>query len=424
MADEQNSDDPRTKKRGKKPTADYVEPYIYFHDRKEKTYTVIFYMSVVKGSQPVYRQRSGIKGIMEARRVVIEFRNELTKQKERFSNGDKKWKNGREFAYAKIISESAKEDLNRDEYNTRKSLEKHTAVWDQHYMTEITQQMVSDLINTLPDIEAATKNKIRQHISRVYQLNGFKIDPAKQIKIRGYKKTNTRRLAGLSREEVKKLLDHAKEKDPNGFGLLLEFSYLTGCRSGELWALEWDNLIQNEKGEYFFEIKRSYNWYEKRFKSPKNGEIRRVGLSRGLLTTVNKLKLNKPHPKFVLPRIKEWEHGQASKVLRRYLQELKIIPSSEIIKQEIKDGIKNPRNTIRLHDLRGISITHSLAGEKKDLNAVMERVGHKTMATTSLYLKKIEDHQNISVANNLDFNDGHGEVLEMEKERKKRKAKA
>ena len=413
----------RLQKRGKKPTADYVEPYIYFHNRKEKTYKVVFYMAVTKGSQPVSLQRSGIKGIMEARRVVNEFRNELTKRKERFSNGDKKWKNGREYAYSKIVGEDGSKPLNNDEYNVRKSLEKHTAVWDEHYMTEISQQMVSDLVNGIPNVEPATKNKIRQHISRVFQLNGFKVDPAKQIKIRGYKKSNTRRLAGLTREEIKKLLDHSKLKDPNGFGLLFEFCYFTSARSGELWSLTWENLGKDEKGNYFLDIKRSYNWYEKRFKSPKNGESRRIFLSDRMVTTIKKLQLNKLDLTYILPRLKEWEQGQASKVLRRYLQELKIIPSNEIIKQEIEDGVKNPRNTIRLHDLRGVSITHSLAAEK-DLNAVMQRSGHKSLATVNLYLKKIEDHQNIAVANSLDFKEEkNGDVVEMEKERKKRKVK-
>ena len=52
------------------------------------------------------------------------------------------------------------------------------------------------------------------------------------------------------------------------------------------------------------------------------------------------------------------------------------------------------------------------------------------MSTTSLYLKKIEDHQNISAANNLDFQDtefnppaekstqtASGEVIDMTKKK-------
>lgn len=427
MSNDQITPDLRTKKRGLKPKAEYVEPYIYWHNRQEKTYKVVFYMAIVKGSQPVYLQKSGIKGIMEARRVVHEFRNELSKRKERSSVGDKKWKKGREFAYSKILGTENKNGVSTDEYNIRVSLEKHTAVWDEHYMTEISQTMVSDLINGLPNIEASTKNKIRQHISRVFQLNGFKIDPAKQIKIRGYKKTNTRRLAGLSRDEVKRLLAHAKEKDPNGFYLLFSFSYFTGCRSGELWSLERDNFIKNDEGNYFFEIKRSYCWYEKRFKSPKNGEMRRVALPLGLVSLVKELLVKNPNEKFILPRLKDWQNGQASKILRKYLQELEIIPADAIIKQDKKDGVKNPKNTIRLHDLRGISISHSLAGGKEALNVVMARVGHKTLSTTSLYLKEIEDHQNVSVANRLDFAEDEpkleqkGEVIEMSVERIKRR---
>lgn len=415
----ENIQDPRTKKRGKTPTAEYVEPYIYWHDRKEKTYKVIFYMAVKKGAQPVYLQRSGIKGIMEARRVVNEFKNELTKRKERQSNGDKKWKDARSYAYKKILEGSKNNDLSNDEYNIRKSLEKHTAVWDNFYMTEISQQMVSDFINSLFGIEPSTKNKIRQHISRIYQINGFKIDPAKQIKIRGYKKTNTRRLAGLTRDEMKRLIAHAKEKSPNEFGVLIEIAYFSGCRSGELYALEWSDFKKNENGQHFLEIKKSYNWYEKRIKAPKNNEMRRVGISSKFAATINELKLKKLDEKYVIPRIKDWEHGQASKILRKYLQELAILPSNEEIKKELSEGAKNPKYTIRFHDLRGISITHSLTS-KEDLNAVMERVGHKSMSTTSLYLKKIEDHQNIAVANNLDFSELENEsskVVELKKSR-------
>lgn len=415
----ENDQDNRSKKRGKTPTADYVEPYIYWHDRKEKTYKVNFYMAIKKGSQPISRQRSGIKGIMEARRVVIEFRNELTKQKERQTNGDKKWKDGRTYAYKKILEGSKNTELSRDEYNTRTSLEKHTAVWDNFYMTEISQQMVSDLINSLYSLEPATKNKIRQHISRIYQINGFKIDPAKQIKIRGYRKTNKRRLAGLTRDEMRQLIAYAKEKSPNEFGILIEIAYFSACRSGELYALEWSDFKKNENGQYFLEIRKSYNWYEKRIKAPKNNEMRRIGLSNKIAAKISELKLRKLDEKYIIPRIKDWEHGQASKILRKYLQDLAIIPSNDVIKKELAEGAKNPKYTIRFHDLRGISITHSLTS-KEDLNAVMERVGHKSMSTTSLYLKKIEDHQNIAIANNLDFPDEIDEstkVVELKKSR-------
>jgi integrase len=218
---------------------------------------------------------------------------------------------------------------------------------------------------------------------------------------------------------MKRLIAYAKEKSPNEFGILFEIAYFTGCRSGELYALEWSDFKKNEKGEYFFDIKKSFNWYEKRNKAPKNNEMRRVGLSNKFAATINELKLKKLDEKYIVPRIKDWEHGQASKRLREYLQELAIIPSDEVIEKELLEGAKNPKHTIRFHDLRGVSISHSLTN-KQDLNAIMERVGHKTMSTTSLYLKKIEDHQNIAVANNLDFSDEADEsakVVELKKSR-------
>jgi integrase len=83
---------------------------------------------------------------------------------------------------------------------------------------------------------------------------------------------------------------------------------------------------------------------------------------------LKELKLQRGNLEFVLPRLSEWENGDAAKVTRTYCKSL---------------GITD----IRFHDLRATFITNLLS-RGESLARVMAIVGHSDMETTNVYLRK------------------------------------
>src|SRR5690606_17299400 len=90
---------------------------------------------------------------------------------------------------------------------------------------------------------------------------------------------------------------------------------LTGCRSGELWALQWTDVDFERR---VITIRKSYNGRMKSIKSTKTGHWRDVPINEQLETLLKELKLQTASTGFVLPRISSWTRGEAAGVLRGF----------------------------------------------------------------------------------------------------------
>lgn len=93
-----------------------------------------------------------------------------------------------------------------------------------------------------------------------------------------------RKVNPLSREEVSILLATAKAKLPRYFPLFL-CAVRTGMRMGELLALQWSDIDWQGR---FIEVQRNYTHWK--LTTPKNGESRRVDMSRELGHTLEDWK--------------------------------------------------------------------------------------------------------------------------------------
>ncbi len=182
----------------------------------------------------------------------------------------------------------------------------------------------------------------------------------------------------LNSKEADILLEEAF-KCKHRFYKVWAFALMTGMRSGEMFALRWKD-VDFETG--FISVNKQ--WTNKDgIAPPKNREDRIVPINDDLRRLLMEFRANNESysqelwdsrskktvaiDDFILPRLKEWEHGEQAQVLRNFCQALGI-------------------SEIRFHDLRATFITNMLS-QGASLVQVMSIVGHRKMSTTDEYLR-------------------------------------
>lgn len=117
----------------------------------------------------------------------------------------------------------------------------------------------------------------------------------------------------LSLTEIHKLLEAAKSMNHEWY-FVWAMALNTGMRSGELYALEWNDIDWENK---LITVSKSYNGRMKVIKSTKAGYWRKVPFNaetEGLLKTLR----TSTDGTNVLPRLNKWKRGEAARVLREF----------------------------------------------------------------------------------------------------------
>ena len=104
-------------------------------------------------------------------------------------------------------------------------------------------------------------------------------------------------------EEVKKLLLEAKLKNHPWYPIWA-LAICTGIRSGELQALEWEDI--DEKNS-INRVSKSYNRKIEGLKCPKNGQGRNVDVNPELWDIIKALRVERGSQRFILPEFAEWK---------------------------------------------------------------------------------------------------------------------
>lgn len=409
-----------------------IEPYIYCakNRKKYKHYDVHFYL-VINGRQ-VNRKKANIKGIQGARNKLKEFQQELWQLRLKAKNNDRKWEDATERAYRRIeIKIKNRGDTSAELVDIKGTLAKHTEKWNDVWLGDFTRVMIQDHVETLQNekgqpLAPSTKLKIFGYISRIFDHNDWTKhnNPARGLKPYAWRdiQKNRKIEVGLTHEEVYKLIEYVRLKDLR-WALIISFSYFLGARSAELFALRFENIVKDKNGEpEKLVISHSWSWKKKALKKPKNGEARTVMLSQDMIELIKLIEKNKFDEFFILPRVPDWKNGKASIVIRKYLEELKIIkPESE--RQKIsKEDRRTSKDWFRFHDMRATMI--SLALDKNNpLKAVAQQVGHRSLQTTNRYLRTTEEAVQKAVVNSLGFESFKrpAEVEDIAKHRAKKK---
>jgi len=118
----------------------------------------------------------------------------------------------------------------------------------------------------------------------------------------------------LSLTEIQKLLDAAREMDHAWFPIWF-MALHTGMRSGELYALLWNDIDFEGK---MITCSKSYNGRMDIIKSTKAGYWRKIPINQELEAYLIERRAIAPKDAHVLPRINQWRRGDAARVLRGF----------------------------------------------------------------------------------------------------------
>ncbi len=225
------------------------------------------------------------------------------------------------------------------------TLRRFTGSWDKKLCNEINAGDVKCILQKMIDqgYSRGRLKSVRSAINTIFKwgiedgvIKGVRTSPAVDIQLG--RSTEEKPPQVLSLPEIQILLERAREMDHEWYPVWF-MALHTGMRSGELYALEWNDVDFETK---MITCSKSYNGRMKIIKSTKAGYWRKVPLSIEVETFLIDLRAkNSKSEKNVLPRIPMWRRGEAAKVLREFCESLEI-------------------NSVNFHALRACFATHLL----------------------------------------------------------------
>ena len=196
-------------------------------------------------------------------------------------------------------------------------------------------------------------------------IKGIDKSPAYGISI--FRKEIKKREEVLNKEEIKKLLQSASELDHPWFPIWF-LALSTGARNGELHALRFIDLdFTAHEGQGNIIIRRSYNTRRREDKTTKSGYWRNVPMNSSLREFLLELKNSAGSREHVLPRMKDWDRGDQSKILRKFCYSIGV-------------------SSVRFHALRASFATQMLQNNVAPAT-IMKIGGWSDLDTMGIYLK-------------------------------------
>ncbi len=258
--------------------------------------------------------------------------------------------------------------------------------WNTKDLAEISKDEVHNLIfEILPSKGAsvAMQKSTLRRLKRIFELAAeeglISKNPARGIKL----KAPAPKQLVLSQEEVNKLLLEGKTCN-HAFYPLWTFALFTGMRSGEMYALRISDIDfesgiihvnkQHTSRDGLHSTKNNKNRVvpiSDSFKPFLKNLVSKGGFKEKLWQWADSSKTRKEYLVFddlLLPRLRDWRHGEQAKPLRYFCELIGITP-------------------IKFHDLRATFITNMLS-QGVAITAVMAIVGHSKMSTTDEYNRR------------------------------------
>ncbi len=326
----------------------------------KKLFEVYVNGSDLRGKRVQMRKR-GITSLKKAEDLEFEFNRELARIREEDIH----------LRWSEWFPECMKAMKTMCEPSTIYTCEKIAGKWiHDHWNSKelraISKMDVHELIfEKLSEGEATmhTRKAVLKIAKRIFQvaIDTGKLDrnPCQGLMV----KVPESDMKVLSNTEAQTLLKNAQNTEHRFYPVWV-VALFTGMRSGELFALKWTDVDMESRAVH---VSRSWN-SKNGMKSTKNQKTRIVPMGDELLGFLKKLKLERGQEEFVLPRLLEWERGEAAKVLKAFCRVIQI-------------------TEIKFHDLRATFITNLLS-QGESLVRVMAIVGHADLETTTVYVRK------------------------------------
>lgn len=343
------------------------EDCIYYNVKHVSHFDVLVSMRI--GNKQIQRKKKNLKFITEAKSYRDKFIDELESIKAEHVRGDMYWSQALEMYVKHLNKKVDRNEMGKSTYETRVStLNSHTKIWSPMKLSDFCQDFIRTFIYEKSDsLTKATQKNVLKFVRQVFQYQismGNKIlrfNPAGGISI-----TETRKIPNaITKNDMSRIIEHA-EKSKLEWAFVYYLAYTLGCRSGELYALKWDDINWSEKN---VKISKSYCWKAKIEKAPKNNEPRTVPFSHDTYLKLENLYKASNGSIYILPRISGWKSGYAAKVLRKIQSELGI-------------------NETNFHSIRATFITQLLLANIPPIK-VMLLAGHAQFSTTQIYVRAV-----------------------------------
>lgn len=232
------------------------------------------------------------------------------------------WKNLMDFWFQKDVMTCKNPTTTKiDNYN---SLLMYTADWMSLPVDQLTEVSVETVFQdmTRAGLSYGRMKSVKSAINTICHwgvLNrhlpiSFK-SPAKGAKLR---KVSSKKQPILNQNEIRIFLQKAKDFEHEYYPIWAA-AFSTGCRSGELQALQWKDVDFERR---IISVNKSYQPRFKIIKSTKTGEWRDFPINTQLETLLKELKLKTASSGFVFPRINSWRRSEAASVTRGFCRSI------------------------------------------------------------------------------------------------------
>lgn len=330
-----------------------------YNENDKKLYEVYVNGNNSRGTR-VQRKRSGIETLRKAEQVEFELKRELALLREQ--KVPLRWGEWFDECMREMKISMKPSTVYNYQTQVRKWIHPH---WEHIEIKNISRADVHEMIFEKCALIKTPNNRktLLKLIKRLFELavdeGQINRNPCNGIQVRAPEVEQK----VLTNSEAETFLSEALITN-HRFYPIWAFALMTGMRSGEMYALTWNEVDMDSR---IIHVNRQ--WTSKNgFGPTKTQKSRIVPISEDLLDFLKELKLKRSLEESVLPRFLEWENGEQARITREFCDSIGITP-------------------IKFHDLRATFITNLLA-RGESLARVMSIVGHHQLKTTNGYLRK------------------------------------
>lgn len=344
---------------------------IYYNLKNTSNFDILVSMRI-EGKQ-IQKSKENIQFFGEAKKIRNKFIEELENLKSEAIKGDMLWSKAVEQYFKHLESLMNTNEISYSTYDDRvNSITYNTKDWGNKKLSEIYTEFIREqILNNSTAKSDDTRRSILKYIRQVfaYQIQrgnrALKYNPATGIK---FKRTQKKPRITMKIEHIQTLVEHAEQTNSE-WAPVYYLAFQLGCRSGELYALKWEDV---NWAEGKITVGRSYCWRSEKEKPPKNYKYRILPLNSSVLTYLKELKTSSTTDDiYILPRIPAWKAGRAAAIL-----------------SNTQGFLKLPKTNF--HSIRAAFITHLLRQNTAPIK-VMALAGHEDFKTTMVYVHEVDD---------------------------------
>ncbi len=323
-----------------------------------------------KPAKQIFKRARNIPSLLQAIQKRNELLEELAQLAVKYEGKVLTWERACEEYFLRLETRYKDKKISFNTMDTTIStLKKHTAIWNKKWLSDFTSEQIENFINSEDlkkneeqKVKAATRANILKFIRGVFKFmvdkGRIKHNPAMGIYIRGKKKLSYPIV--MKHNEMISLIEYTKTVSPD-WSDIYTVAYLTGCRSGELFSMKWENVDWDNRLLF---IRENYDWKTETHQPTKGKKDRTIPINLDLLECL--LRLRGKNGEYILPRLKDWKNGKAAQIIRQFQKAIKI------------------RQT-KFHGIRGTFITNLLL-QGVPVIKVQAIAGHDDLHTSLMYV--------------------------------------